>query len=268
MTLPPIDLLLLRHGESEGNAAHSLARTGDLSGFTPAYRTTHGSMWRLTPRGVDQARNAGRWLRATFPQGFSPMLVSPFVRTRQTAAALELPSEDWQVVNGIRERCWGDLEPHTPAERTRIFAESLAVRVTAPFFWTPPNGESLATVADRVRVAVGPLLAPRVLPPPFDERPALIVCHGEVMTILRGLIDPEMAEVLLGSSWLGRRYHFVLNCDVVHYSRRSPVDGTLTPTFRWVRTVCASDATASEGPWSPIPAWRGRSGTELLEIDT
>jgi len=59
----PIDLLLVRHGESEGNVAMSLSRKGDDRYFTPEFRNRHSSSYRLTPQGEAQAMAAGAWIR-------------------------------------------------------------------------------------------------------------------------------------------------------------------------------------------------------------
>lgn len=49
----PIDLVLVRHGESEGNYAHDLARNGDNSAFkNKDFCSKHSSLWRLTDIGM------------------------------------------------------------------------------------------------------------------------------------------------------------------------------------------------------------------------
>ena len=59
MTMPN-DLVLVRHGESEGNVATEAAKSGDHHLFTDAYMTTPGHQWRLTERGRYQAATIGR----------------------------------------------------------------------------------------------------------------------------------------------------------------------------------------------------------------
>jgi broad specificity phosphatase PhoE len=65
MTLP-IDLVLVRHGQSEGNAAKRLSEAGDHSAFTSAFRERHSASFRLTDRGRKQAQRAGDVLRQEF----------------------------------------------------------------------------------------------------------------------------------------------------------------------------------------------------------
>lgn len=75
-----MDLILWRHAE-----AHP-AREG------------HGDLARaLTPRGERQARQMAEWLRARLPAS-TRILVSPALRTQQTAQALGRPYETVQAV--------------------------------------------------------------------------------------------------------------------------------------------------------------------------
>ncbi len=67
-----MDLLLWRHAEAE-EGDEDLRR-------------------RLTERGEKQARQMGAWIRAHQPKGMR-IIVSPAVRTQQTAEALKLPFE-------------------------------------------------------------------------------------------------------------------------------------------------------------------------------
>src|SRR5688500_7437097 len=142
----PLDLVLVRHGESEGNEAVSRARAGDAS-MLDEVRTRHSSFWQLTARGREQAAHSGRWLRDEFPQGFDLHHSSEYVRAMQTAALLDLPGAEWLLHPDLRERSWGDLDRLTPEERREHFAASLQEKASAPFYWRPPNGESIAEVS-------------------------------------------------------------------------------------------------------------------------
>src|SRR5438874_4087686 len=69
MTMP-LDLVLVRHGESEGNVAFASSRLGDHSHFTPEFLARHSSKWRLTDKGREQAHAAGEWLRGHLAPAF------------------------------------------------------------------------------------------------------------------------------------------------------------------------------------------------------
>lgn len=70
-----MDLILWRHAEAEEGGA----------GMPDSKR-------RLTARGEKQAHDMAKWLRAQLPKK-TKILVSPAVRTQQTAHALALPFE-------------------------------------------------------------------------------------------------------------------------------------------------------------------------------
>src|SRR5215218_5309111 len=90
----PIDVVLVRHGESEGNEATRRAREGDPSQLE-SLRGRHSSFWRLTDEGIAQARRSGAWLRDAFPNGFDRYFTSEYVRAMETAAHLEIPGSEW-----------------------------------------------------------------------------------------------------------------------------------------------------------------------------
>ena len=90
-----VRLLLVRHGESEGNRLRQFSRDNDID---------------LTERGVEQARAPGRWIS----DRFSPtrVVASPYYRTLRTARLLaESMGHDGSIdtEHGLREREIGAL---------------------------------------------------------------------------------------------------------------------------------------------------------------
>ena len=55
----PRDLLLVRHGRSEGNQALEAAKQGDSSLMTEAFLARSAMNYRLVPEGAVQAEQAG-----------------------------------------------------------------------------------------------------------------------------------------------------------------------------------------------------------------
>lgn len=93
MTLP-IDLVLLRHGQSEGNLARQRSKDGDNSVFIEEFKNRHTAQYRLTAKGREQAKRAGAWLRKEFGDRrvrFDRYFVSEYTRAKETAALLALP---------------------------------------------------------------------------------------------------------------------------------------------------------------------------------
>src|SRR3990170_8107458 len=105
----PNELVLVRHGHSEGNFVADTSRRGDDSLYTTDFRERPGHRWRLTKEGANQARAAGEWILRNIGERFDRYYVSPYVRTRETAALLGLPEAEWRIDQRLRERDWGDI---------------------------------------------------------------------------------------------------------------------------------------------------------------
>jgi len=95
----PIDLVLVRHGESESNLANKRDRAGDSSLInTPGHRERHSSEFRLTDLGKQQAKAAGDWLKINIDGQFDYCLTSPFIRAIETAGYMDLPGSNWDPI--------------------------------------------------------------------------------------------------------------------------------------------------------------------------
>ena len=235
----PLDVVLVRHGESEGNEAVRRERSGDAS-LLERLRERHSSFWRLTETGIAQARRSGAWLRDCFPEGFHTYLTSEYVRAMETAAWLELPGADWVLHPALRERSWGDLDRLTQHERRQRYAKSLEERATSPFYWRPPNGESIAEVSARL---LGLLETLRRECP--DGR-ALLVCHGELIGAFRARLEGMSQRDY--REWSTDPAERISNGEIVHYSRCDPATGDVAARLAWRRTVVPGDESRSQ-PW-------------------
>jgi broad specificity phosphatase PhoE len=238
----PLDLVLVRHGESEGNEAVRRAKAGDES-LLDQVRQRHSSFWRLTDRGIAQARLSGEWLREAFPDGFDHHYASEYVRAMETAGWLRLPGAEWVLHPDLRERSWGDLDRLTPEERRERFAASLEEKATSPFYWRPPNGESMADVCARL---VGIL---HVLRHECALGRAILVCHGEGMGAFRAKLE-QMSQMDY-ARWSTDPAEKIANGEIVHYTRRDPQSGELVEHLEWRRSVVPHDDGRSR-PWERI----------------
>lgn len=123
-------IILVRHGESEGNATRTF---------------THSSTVPLTPRGREQALEAARRIQ----QHFQPrrLISSPFTRAYQTAAiigrhlGLEVTVEE-----EFREQSLGLLA----GKSYDVVLQDPTFDRRHPWKWRPPQGESLDDVRERV----------------------------------------------------------------------------------------------------------------------
>jgi broad specificity phosphatase PhoE len=170
-------LILVRHGESQGNVAAAVAREAQAEVVQMDVRDADAD---LSPTGAEQAAALGRGLAALDP-GLAPTLVwtSPYVRARRTAElALAAGGLDLPVVvdERLRDRELGILDLLTGrGVRARFPAEADRRRWLGKFYHRPPGGESWADVMLRVRSVLADL---RDEGP--DER-ILVVCHDALV---------------------------------------------------------------------------------------
>jgi probable phosphoglycerate mutase len=151
-------LILIRHGESEGNRD----RVFTLTSAVP-----------LTDRGREQVRAAASWIAARYAP--RRIVASPFVRAQQTAdelaAVLAVPLE---VEVDLRERSYGELagQPYAILQTRTDFDPG------AYWLWRPPGGETLIEVARRAGAVLDRLAAAS----PEDD--VVVVSHGATMMSL------------------------------------------------------------------------------------
>ena len=258
------ELVLVRHGESEGNIARRRSLLGDHSVYAGEFLERHSSQWRLSDQGREQAISAGAWLRDNGFAHFDVHFTSEYLRAMETAALLGLPGARWRPEVMLRERDMGQYDLASQEVRATAFAHEERRRVremvsASSLFWSAPGGESLAQVVHRVDSAL------LFLNRRFADRRVVLTCHGEVMWAFRirferltHLMYREMQQAAATTE----RIH---NGQILVYSRRDPRTGLLSPDFRYMRFVCPWDTSLSGGDtWRPIERSGGLSATALL----
>lgn len=168
----PERIILVRHGESEANADHTL------------YRTKPDNLIVLSEKGCQEAAVAGERIRKILsPKDQIHMIVSPFKRTMQTAGIIRGAIES-QLVRTyieplIREQEFGNMQGDE-FEKFR-WEQSTVGR----FYYRFPTGESGADVYGRAKQWWdGTLLRLNQRPgyPHCDA--AVVVTHGLTMRLL------------------------------------------------------------------------------------
>jgi len=151
-------LVLVRHGESEGNRDRVFTLTPEVP---------------ITARGAEQARAAGLVIRERYRPVH--LVSSPFVRARQTAAVIAETlghALEVEIVPDLRERSYGDLAG-SPYDTPRPDLDPVRY-----WEWCPPGGETLDSVATRVGAALDAVVRAW----PFED--VVVVSHGGVMLAL------------------------------------------------------------------------------------
>lgn len=226
----PINLVLVRHGSSEGNVANRKSRRGDNSSFTDDFKCRLSANWRLTLEGVEQAQKTGQWLKdhlshITFDRAYT----SSYTRAMETAGHLGLDSVLWFQSHELRERDWGDLDVMPDDVRKMKFADALSRREAGMFLWRPPGGEKLAEVQTRIRDWLGSLHRE------CGDKNVIAVLHAETMAVIRVVLERKSLHDF-HDMWNDPNSD-IGNCSVLHYTRRDPSTGELSRYLEWVRLV-------------------------------
>ena len=254
----PIDLVLVRHGESEGNLATALSKRGDDRMFTQEFLNRHSSTWQLTDKGRKQAGIAGEWVKKNIANSFYRYYVSEYDRAKETAALLNLSDAEWMITYYLIERNWGDLDVLPFEERKTRFAENLRRKEMDPFYWTPTNGESMPALSLRLEKILDTLHRE------CDMFSAMLVVHGEVMWGLRYLLERMTHSDIRKLEHSKNPHDKIHNCQIIHYTRRDPKSGDIAPYLNWMRSVCPTDLSLSSNEWQEIKR-RKFSNEDLLQ---
>jgi len=165
----PKRIILVRHGESQGNVDPKL------------YSTTPDRYIELSSKGKQQALKAGQELRALVKNETVLFLVSPFARCRQTYQQIAKAFGNEKQIKmredpRIREQEWGNLQDSVQSE-----AMEKERTLVGKFFFRFPQGESGADVYDRVTTFLESLF--RLFDRFNCEDNIVIVTHGLLMRL-------------------------------------------------------------------------------------
>lgn len=191
----PSRIVMLRHGESEGNVDQSV------------YSVKGDGHLDLTCRGLRQARDAGARLQALVGKDRMCAFVSPFERAQQTLLGLYeggFPEEQVHMLRidpRIREKEFGNFQS-AGTMATKAAEEQIVGR----FYYRLPNAESCADVFDRVANFVDCYLSKNSALQGFDT--CLLVTHGLTIRLL-------LMEMLHWTVNTFESVHNLGNCDYV-----------------------------------------------------
>lgn len=254
----PIDIVLVRHGESESNYANQRYREGAKDVKSPEHLARHTAEYRLTDLGISQAKSAGRWLRDNFDGQFDYCVTSSFARARETAGHLGLPGAVWEIDPYLVERNHGELDKMSDEEKVAYFGDQDVRPFLRNFYLRPPNGESRLDLSlrwDRMMLS----LSQR-----HSEHRVLIVAHETIIEC--GLIRRLHWSVEQFYEWKQRsdEREKIHNCQIVHFTRRNPETGQVIDKVRWWRSVCPWRLEWGRGEWRNIVPTK-YSSADLLE---
>jgi len=209
----PDRLWVVRHGESSGNVARDAAHEANLLRIETGGRDADVP---LSPLGERQSSALGRWF-AAMPPGERPgvVLVSPYVRARQTAALVHAAGgtaaspDDFVVDERLREREFGILDRLTRQGIEQEHPDQAEFRrALGKFYHRPPGGESWCDVILRLRSALDTVALHH------GGARVLVVAHQVVVLCMRYLVERMTEEQILAVDAEGD----VVNCGVTEYA--------------------------------------------------
>ncbi|MEW1719223.1 histidine phosphatase family protein [Streptomyces sp. NPDC093109] len=162
----PQRIVLVRHGESEGNADDTV------------YEREPDHALALTGIGRGQAEETGARLRALFGGERINVFVSPYRRTHQTLQAFGLDPEQVRIREEprLREQDWGNWQDRDDVRLQKAYRDAYG-----HFFYRFAQGESGADVYDRVSAFLESLH--RSFDAPDSPENVLLVTHGLTMRL-------------------------------------------------------------------------------------
>jgi broad specificity phosphatase PhoE len=242
----PIDIILVRHGESEGNLAQELSKDGDDTLWTKEFSQRHTSNYRLTDIGRAQALSAGEWLKKHIGSTFDGYYCSEYVRAQETAALLGFENAKWHVEFYLREQDRGVLAGKSVAEREKNYSDLVETVKRDTFYVAPPGGESIANACLRVDRLLS------LWQSHCAGQRIIAVCHGNIITAFRVRIE-RMSQRRYQETIHTKDPHFkMFNGHIVHYTRRDPETGEISQYPNWVRFIVPYDDSLSQLQWQRI----------------
>lgn len=258
----PNHLIFVRHGQSEANVINALDKDGQTHPDSEAVKHRPDWMHRLSEKGIGQARTAGVWIEDSLGglASFHGRYVSPFLRTRETAAYMSEGSEiTWVTDDRVIERDWGRYGMKSIGERQEVFPDTVELHQESPWYTRLNDGESMADVYQRFRDFQATLHREE------DGEKVIVVSHGEFINValyaLERMLPEEWAE-------MDRSPDYTLkNCALVHFTRVNPEDESdVREKINWRRIIYTDKPETSPdgGAWHEIGQRRRFTSEELL----
>jgi broad specificity phosphatase PhoE len=174
LTNRPRRIVLVRHGESQGNIDDTI------------YETVPDHALTLTAKGIEEATDAGRRIRAYLKNEPVTLYASPYIRTRQTVAAMDLgvSLEAMRIEPRLREQDWANFQDPADIAAQRHLRDSYG-----HFYYRFTHGESGSDVYDRVSTFLESLwryIEGEPVGPgrhPMSDQNLVIVTHGLTMRL-------------------------------------------------------------------------------------
>ncbi|HXX76417.1 MAG TPA: 2,3-bisphosphoglycerate-dependent phosphoglycerate mutase [Nitrospiraceae bacterium] len=172
-------LILLRHGESQWNLENRFTGWVDVP---------------LSPRGIQEAKNAGEKLRSfTFNRAFTSVLTRAIETLRLVLEAIGQTNIPIEKDKALNERMYGELQGLNKADTAKKYGDEQVKIWRRSYDIRPPGGESLKDTADRVL----PYYENKIKPCVLKGETILIAAHGNSLRALVMQLEQLSKEQVL-----------------------------------------------------------------------
>ena len=227
MSILPIDLILIRHGESERNL---ISKDENIEYDKEEYNSTHSSKFRLTQKGKEQSIITGQYIKNNISKTFDKYYTSDYIRTKETAALLNLDNAFWESEFLIRERDNGVLSGYSKEDKKKLYPDEVKRKEKNLFYFTPIGGESLANVCLRIEQFIN------ILCRYASGMKVIVVAHGHVLRAFRIRLE-KMNHKQIEELYKDEN-KTILNTQIIWYSRRNPHTNKISNDFKYKKVVC------------------------------
>lgn len=231
----PLNLILIRHGESEGNLAKFQALHENNNELYEKIENRKNPFYRLTKNGREQIEYTSKWLKKNIEFNIDNFYSSEYIRALETALLLDIPHANWEINTYLRERDNGMLSGLSPNFKTENYSQEVKRKEDSLFYYAAPGGESVINCMNRVESFLNSTMDEKITK---TEKSILCVCHGGIMNSFRLLIEnirgtdkDKIYKMRFGEEKIN-------NGQILWYSRKDPFTNKINPNYKWLYTIC------------------------------
>ena len=192
-----MNLILIRHGQSEWNALNQFTGWKDPG---------------LTTTGIEEAHNAGKIIN-NLKINFDLVFTSALIRAQNTAEIIlkEINQSLSTIKNqALNERNYGDLAGLNKDDARKRWGDEQVHIWRRSYDVSPPGGESLKDTGERVL----PFFVREILPNVCKGKNVLVAAHGNSLrSLIKFLDDISDEDIVKLEIPTGAPIHYVINED-------------------------------------------------------
>jgi len=231
----PLNLILIRHGESEGNFAKMKALNENNNEIYEKLENRKSPFYRLTKTGREQIEYTRRWFKKNIKFEIENFYCSEYIRALETALLLDIENVNWETNTYLREKDNGILSGLSPNFKTENYSQEVKRKENSLFYYAAPGGESVINCMNRVESFLNSTFDKTI---DKTEKSILCVCHGGIMNSFRLLLEnirgtdkDKISKMRLGEEKIN-------NGQILWYSRKDPFTNKINSTYKWLYTIC------------------------------